>query len=145
MKITKRKINASTKVVKASTASAADMLDAFEAKLAEFGVEASTTVDEDTDISEDVDISDDIDACGDIEASTDVVAKIVDIYDYDEDDVYEDVGGGFGEPGERYSMAEMKKLWNDEYDYDPSMKEYDSFDGWWGDTCKNGWVRPSAR
>ena len=31
-------------------------------------------------------------------------------------------------------MAEMKKLWNDEYDYDPSMKEYDSFDGWWGDT-----------
>lgn len=72
---------------------------------------------------------------GDIESSTSVNAsKAVEIYEDDDWDEYEDVDGGFGEPGAHLTMRDIKEYWNNEYDGDPCLMEYDSFEPWWRDT-----------
>ena len=110
-------------VVKASTeavarkqenvqaASTADMLDAFQDKLEEFGVESST----------------------DVKASEEDDRK-VEIYDSDYDEKYEDVYGSFGDPGQVYSLAVIKMYWNNNRYSDPVLESYSSFDEWWKDT-----------
>lgn len=103
-------------VVQASR-STGDMLNAFEAKLAEFGIESSTQIE-----------------------ATEYPAFLdgqVDVYGEDYHEKYEDVGGGFGEPGEIYSLADIKAYWNTEKDNDPVLEEYSSFDAWFRDTRAN--------
>lgn len=105
------------KVIKASR-STADMLDAFEAKLAEFGIESDTKVN----------------GCGAITSDTSI-GKEVEITDDDYAEQYEDLSGGFGADGVVYSMAEIKEYWNNNYDSDPVLIDYDSFEDWWSETA----------
>lgn len=109
----KQKVSASAlprrKVIKASK-STADMLNAFEDKLAEFGIESST----------------------EIKGSEDV-----EIYGEDYHEKYEDVGGGFGDTGKVYSLAEIKEYWNENRHGDPLLEVFDSFDRWWRNTRDN--------
>lgn len=58
------------------------------------------------------------------------LGKEVDVYREDYYEKYEDVGGGFGEPGEIYSLADMKVYWNENNQGDPSLEVFDSFDSW---------------
>ena len=112
----KKRIKASTKirrtVIKASEASVQDMLDAFEEKLAEFDVQSKTNV-----------------SC-----STGTKDVIIDDSDYD---VYYIDNGGFGQPGEVYSLGEIKLMWNNDCDSDPICSQYASFDEWFADTKAN--------
>lgn len=61
-------------------------------------------------------------------------SKAVPIVLVDSMDEYIDEGGVFGEPGEIYSMADIKDIWNDNYETDSVMAEYSSFEDWWADT-----------
>ena len=84
-------------VVKAASGTTEQMLDAFEARIAqlegEYPVESAT---------------------------------------------YIDVGGGFGEVGERYTDEDLRAMWDSDHDGDPSMAEYgDDFDSWYRDTVNN--------
>lgn len=97
------------KVIRASK-SVDEMLDAFESKLSEFG----------------------IDACTDVTGSTEV-----DVNENDYSEEYRDVGGGFGEPNQIYSVAEMKTYWNENHSGDPVLEEYSSFEDWFKDTKEN--------
>lgn len=114
MKITKNKIVASSQTpVKATTT--ADMLAAFEDKLAEFGVQSST----------------------DIRCSEDETDLSVEIFDGDDEIFYQDIDGAFGIPGDYYTLADIKEYWNDEYRSDYSLSEFGSFEAWWEETCGN--------
>lgn len=112
MKITKRKISATTSI-KASRSD--DMLAAFEDKLSEFDTTAST----DVTCAEDVTCS-----------------KKVDVFDSDFDEYYTDSTGIFGVPGETYSLGEIKNYWNSDCESDPSCSAFASFDEWWNDTAQ---------
>lgn len=48
--------------------------------------------------------------------------------DMNKDKTYIDLHGGFGEPGEKITFAEIKKYWDDNFDTDPCLQEYDSED-----------------
>ena len=91
-------------------ASTADMLDAFESKLAEVGIESSTNV----------------------QASDEIREAIIDPSDYDE--IWIDNDGSFGEPGAQYSLGEIKEYWNGNNSSDPILTEYTDFNSWWADT-----------
>ena len=110
---TKRSITASK--------STDEMLQAFEAKLDEFGIQSKTCVNSDTDL-DDPDSPDD---------------RLVEIYEKDAFDEYRDDGGGFGEPGQVYTMKDIKEIWNSENMNDPSLRCYDYFEDWWYDTRSN--------
>lgn len=102
------------KVIKASK-STADMLDAFQDKLEEFGIESST----------------------DVRASEEDDRK-VEIYDSDYEEKYIDVGQGFGgEQTDVYSVGEMKEYWNENNIGDPVLAEYPDFDAWFKETRAN--------
>lgn len=47
---------------------------------------------------------------------------------------YIDVDGGFGEPGAKYTDAEIRDYWDKEHDSDPVLMEYASFEDWWEDS-----------
>lgn len=53
------------------------------------------------------------------------------------DKTYIDVHGGFGEPGEKITFAEIKKYWDNNFDTDPCLQEYDSFEDWFKETKQN--------
>lgn len=61
----------------------------------------------------------------------------VDVYGEDYHEKYVDVGGYFGEPGEIYSVADMKAYWNTDRDSDPVLSNYSSFESWFRDTRDN--------
>lgn len=54
-----------------------------------------------------------------------------------EDRTYTDVHGGFGEPGEKINFKDIKKYWDDNFDTDPCLQEYDSFEDWFKETKQN--------
>lgn len=109
-------------VIKASK-STADMLDAFEAKLAELNVESSTDVEC---------------ATGDPEMD-DIMTeeRHVNIDNEDYSRLFKDVGGGFDVDDEIISLADMKQYWNDNNMGDPVLEEYIDFDSWFKDTRSN--------
>ena len=111
MKITKKQ------AVKAATMN--DMLNAFEDKLAEFGVSAKTDV-----------------TC----SETYPEGKEVPVMDGDEAECYIDVQGVYGRIGEKVSLADAKNYWNENYESDPVLEEYDYFEDWWDDTV--AWLEP---
>lgn len=114
MKITRRKITAATNTSKLASDK---MLEAFETRLEELKVDSSTKVAASYDIDED--------------------NKAVEVFDTDADYIYKDVEGGFGEKDAEYTLAEIKQYWNNNYDSDPILEEYDDFNTWWEDTCNN--------
>lgn len=91
-----------------------DMLAAFENKLASMQVTSSKN----------------------IECATELNLYVA-INDADEEIFYQDIDGAFGYPGEYYTLADIKTYWNDEYDADYTLQEYDSFGAWWADTCED--------
>lgn len=53
----------------------------------------------------------------------------------EEDDVtYVDIDGVFGEPDQTVSKREMRRYWEANYDSDPSLTAFDSFEDWWAET-----------
>lgn len=92
-----------------------DMLAAFENKLAEMQVSSSKKV----------------------ECATDSNSLSVAINDGDDSIFYKDVDGAFGDEGEFYALADIKKYWNDECYNDESLEEFGSFDAWWAATCED--------
>ena len=64
----------------------------------------------------------------------DWLGKEVDVKEEDYWEDYKDVGGGFGEVGEIWRLADIKSYWNEEHDNDPELQQYNSFDDWWKDT-----------
>ncbi len=84
--------------ITAASASADEMLNAFESKLQQL-------------------------AGNDIETSTDVTCN-----------QYIDTDGMFGEPGAVITDEFMQQYWDDEYENDPSLQEYGSFEEWKADT-----------
>lgn len=108
------------KVIKASK-SAEQMLNAFEDKLSEFGIESCDKITSAEEL-EDIEERDE-----------------VEITDSDSDIMYEDLGG-FGKDGEWISLEEIKKYWNSEKDHDPSLMYYDDFRDWFRDTIDNGFI-----
>lgn len=113
-------IKAATEVKKQSikAATADEMIDAFEERIAELSVETKT----------DVSCSDDIDR---------EKERSVEILDSDNNIYYIDVEGGFGEPNAKYSLAEIKDYWNRENIGDPILEGYDNYEDWWIDTLNN--------
>lgn len=53
----------------------------------------------------------------------------------DEEIIYLDKDGMFGEPGE-ISLADIKEYWSSNHEYDPSLTQYHSFNEWFNDTRK---------
>ena len=48
---------------------------------------------------------------------------------------YIDVDGNFGgEPGAKYTDADIRDYWDKEHDSDPILMEYDSFEEWWNES-----------
>ena len=70
-------------------------------------------------------------------ASIELDSKQVTIPEGADEEMFEDIGGGFGDAGETYSLEDLMIFWNSECDSDPSMRQYDSFDSWWHDTKTN--------
>lgn len=101
--------------IKRST-SVDNMLDAFNQRIAE--LEAA-----------DVSSASSLDEGADITAS-----RTVSIYEDDDWDEYEDLDGGFGDPGAHYTMRNIKEYWNESNESDPSLAAYDDFESWWRDT-----------
>ena len=99
------------KVIRASKG-IADMIDAFEGRLAE--VDSKTNVN-----------------CTTIDSSD------IEIIDSDWYEKYIDVGGGFGDAGEVYSLGEVKEYWNKNKDEDPELGYYSDFYSWWDDTKRH--------
>ena len=91
-------------------ASTADMLDTFQNKLAEIGIESSTNV----------------------QASDEIREVIVDPSDYDV--LWTDTDGMFGEPGATWSLGDLKEYWNGNNMSDPILAEYPDFGSWYADT-----------
>lgn len=54
-----------------------------------------------------------------------------------EDKTYIDTHGGFGEPGEKITFKDIKKYWDNNFDTDPCLQEYDSFEDWFKETKQN--------
>ena len=102
-----------------TAATAQDMIDAFESKLAEFGVESATDI-----------------SCNEAILGK-RIDKAVQINEEDFDEWYQDSGGGFGDPGDTYTLAEIKEIWNEDCESDPSMAQYTNFYDWWKDTQSN--------
>lgn len=103
--------------IKCSSGTTAEMLDAFENALSGRYIQSASRVN-----------------------STEYPAfsdKEVDVYREDYYEKYEDVGGAFGEPGEIYSLADIKAYYNENNQDDPSLEVFDSFDSWWRDTRDN--------
>lgn len=73
-----------------------------------------------------------IEGCDAIAASEEV-----EINGEDYNEKYEDVGGGFGDVGEIYSLADIKRFWNEDKDDDPILAEYSDFESWWRGTRDN--------
>lgn len=48
--------------------------------------------------------------------------------------LYVDDGGVLGEPGAQYNYDELYNMFVDNWDYDPVMVDYDTFDAWFKDT-----------
>ena len=48
--------------------------------------------------------------------------------------LYVDDGGVLGEPGAQYNYDELYNMFIDNWDYDPVMVDYDTFDAWFKDT-----------
>jgi hypothetical protein len=116
------------KVIKASK-STADMLEAFESKLAEFGIESSIQAGCDTEPEG---------GWRDPEMTAIFGnERAVEIYEEDYTERYEDVGGGFAEPGSIITLADIKDYWNNNNMGDPSLEQYTSFNEWWADTRSN--------
>lgn len=121
--VVKASKNATKRRTVQASRSTEDMLNAFEAKLAEFGIESSTEVE----------------ACGDypVAASEDLDGRSVEIYEEDWDEKFKDVGGGFDADGEILTLGEIKEYWNDNNLGDPVLAEYDDFESWFRDTRDN--------
>lgn len=103
--------------IRCSSGTTAEMLDAFENALSGKNIQSATCVN-----------------------STEYPAflgKEVNVYSEDYNDYYKDIGGGFGEPGAIYRLADIKAYWNEDHDSDPSLEAFDSFDSWWADTRDN--------
>lgn len=66
-------------------------------------------------------------------SSTEIIDSSVDVEPGDEEIVYGDPDGMFGEAGTA-SLAEIKEYWSREHNNDPSLSYYDSFDAWFADT-----------
>ena len=111
-------VSQKTKIV--ASKSTDEMLQAFEDKLEEFGIQSKTCVNSETDI-----------------AASD--NKSVEIYEGDVWAEYVDDNGEFGEPGATYNMRDIKEYWNNENMSDPVLEGYASFDEWWADT--SSWLR----
>jgi len=109
------------------------MIQAFENKIAELqdsdAVESSTNVTDTGVVDTEADY---------ITSSND--AMLVDIDPGDDEIVYVDNSGGFGEVGEELTLQQIKEYWNNNYDGDPSLEQYDSFESWWSDTRQ--WLSP---
>lgn len=56
-----------------------------------------------------------------------------------ESSTYIDTDGVFNEPGSKISYEEIRDYWDNNYDDDPSLQEYDSFENWWKDT--KAWLK----
>lgn len=61
----------------------------------------------------------------------------VDVYGEDYNEKYEDVEGVFGEPGDIYSLADIKAYWNEEREDDPVLQDFRTFDDWFRNTKDN--------
>lgn len=109
---------AKKRAIKAATAT--DMINVFEDKLNEFGVESKTSV-----------------CSSDEVLARSLAERAVQIFDEDYDEEFKDVGGGFGDPDNIYTLAEIKDYWNRENVYDPILEEYSSYNDWWNDTRSN--------
>lgn len=128
MKITKRsKVQAASRAIKASK-STADMLEAFEDKLAEFGIESKTCVEGASDIDWDDRSRQD---------------REVEVYGEDYNERYEDVGGGFDTDG-IITLAEIKDYWNKNNISDPVLRNYSRYEDWWRDTRDNFLIEAST-
>lgn len=133
------------RIVKASK-STTDMLNAFEAKLAEVGVGASENVNcgcDDREVTGEnrLDVED-VESCGSVGASEDVDFyndRAVEIYGEDYHEKYEDVGGGFDidRVDSIITLADLKEYWNEYNMDDPVLAEYPNFDSWFNDTRNN--------
>lgn len=93
-----------------------DMLNAFEAKLAEAGIESSTEIKG---------------------SAHDIDDRAVYISESDYSVKFKDVGGGFPTDNEIISLGEIKEWWNANNEGDPVLAEYPDFDSWWIDTRRN--------
>ena len=110
-----------------------DMIEAFQDKLAEFEVESTTDLACKSNVQCEEDIS-----CKQEYIKGD---KSVEIRPEDNDLFFKDEGGGFGETNAVYSLAEIKEMWNNDYEDDPVVGAYASFDDWWKDTYNNYLVK----
>lgn len=54
--------------------------------------------------------------------------------------VFEDPQGMFGEPGAIVTAQELKDYWDEEYEWDPSLQDFNSFEDWYEDTIE--WFKP---
>lgn len=54
--------------------------------------------------------------------------------------VFEDPQGMFGEPGGIVTAQELKDYWDEEYEWDPTLQDFNSFEDWYEDTIE--WFVP---
>lgn len=54
--------------------------------------------------------------------------------------VFNDPQGMFGEPGAIVTAQELKDYWDEEYEWDPSLQDFNSFEDWYEDTIE--WFKP---
>lgn len=52
----------------------------------------------------------------------------------DDDEMFTDHDGVFGNPGDVISKRDMRDYWEDNYESDPSLIEFNSFEDWWSAT-----------
>ena len=53
------------------------------------------------------------------------------------DKKFRDINGGLGLVDEIYTFQELKDIWDEDHNFDPSMEEYNSFEEWVNDTIMN--------
>lgn len=53
---------------------------------------------------------------------------------------FKDPQGMFGEPGAIVTAQELKDYWDEEYEWDPSLQDFNSFEDWYEDTIE--WFEP---
>ena len=53
---------------------------------------------------------------------------------------FKDPQGMFGEPGAVVTAQELKNYWDEEYEWDPSLQDFNSFEDWYEDTIE--WFEP---
>lgn len=132
-----------TKVVKPNK-TGEDMLNAFEAKLAEFGVEASCNIEAGCESDIEAGCDSEVEATVEPVMGEDMDDQIradraVEIFEEDYHDKYKDVGGGFSgtTDSDVYTLGEIKEYWNKANIGDPILEEFSSFDDWWRETRNN--------